>query len=124
VLLLVIIVGLWELLTAVGILDAFFISSPSRIVNQLVEFFKTGEMWHHIGITLYETLAGFIIATAIGTFIRNSERRLDAFIILFDIIAHYRDRIRIFTDKFTVFSGNFVRSRFCLILRHDRICSK
>ena len=69
VLLLVIIVGLWELLTAVGILDAFFISSPSRIVNQLVEFFKTGEMWHHIGITLYEALAGFIIATVIGTFI-------------------------------------------------------
>lgn len=68
-LLLVIIIGLWELLTAVGVLDAFFISSPSRMVNQLVEFFKTGEMWFHIGITLYETVLGFIIATALGTFI-------------------------------------------------------
>ena len=51
--LLVVIIGLWELLTAVGVLD----------------FFKTGEMWFHIGITLYETVLGFIIATALGTFV-------------------------------------------------------
>ena len=30
-LVLVVIVGMWELLTAVGALDAFFMSSPSRI---------------------------------------------------------------------------------------------
>lgn len=68
-LLLVVLIGLWELLTALKVLDAFFISSPSRIVGQFIEFFKTGEMWYHIGITLYETILGFVIATALGTFI-------------------------------------------------------
>lgn len=68
-LLLVVLIGLWELLTATGVLDAFFISSPSRIVKQFINFFKTGEMWYHIGITLYETILGFVIATALGTFI-------------------------------------------------------
>lgn len=69
ILILVSIIGLWELLTAVGILDAFFISSPSRMIKQFIQFFETGEMWYHIGITMYETILGFVIATALGTFL-------------------------------------------------------
>ena len=69
ILILVLIIGLWELLTAVGILDAFFISSPSRMIKQFIQFFETGEMWYHIGITMYETILGFVIATALGTFL-------------------------------------------------------
>lgn len=69
ILILVAIIGLWELLTATNVLDAFFISSPSRMIKQFAIFFSTGEMWYHIGITLYETILGFIIATALGTFI-------------------------------------------------------
>ena len=58
-----------ELLTAVGALDPFFFSSPSRIVSTLAEFFSSGEMFTHIGVTLYETLIGFLIATFLGTLI-------------------------------------------------------
>ena len=62
-------IGLWELLTALGALDPFFFSSPSRIVSTLAEFFSSGEMFTHIGVTLYETLIGFLIATFLGTLI-------------------------------------------------------
>ena len=58
--------GLWELLTHYGVLDAFFISSPSRIVKQIITLAKTGELWQNTWITLYETLIGFAIATALG----------------------------------------------------------
>lgn len=63
------IVGLWELLTATKVLDPFFLSSPSRIFTTLVDTFANGNMLYHIGITLYETIVGFILATALGTFI-------------------------------------------------------
>ncbi len=63
------IIGLWELLTATKVLDPFFLSSPSRIFSTLVDTFANGNMLYHIGITLYETIVGFILATALGTLI-------------------------------------------------------
>lgn len=64
--LLVAFVGLWELLTAVGFLDSFFVSSPSRIVKQIITLFKEGTLISHSLITLYETILGFVIATVLG----------------------------------------------------------
>ncbi len=58
--------GLWELLTYFKVVDPFFISSPSRIVLQIVELCKNGTLLTHTWVTLYETLIGFTIATVIG----------------------------------------------------------
>jgi len=58
--------GLWELLTYYKVLDAFFVSSPSRIVKQIIELAKSGELWYNSWVTLYETLIGFAVATALG----------------------------------------------------------
>ena len=69
ILLFLVIIGLWELLTATKIMDPFFVSSPSRIITKIGQMFASGESWIHIGTTLYETLLGFILATGIGTFI-------------------------------------------------------
>ena len=93
VLLLVAIVGLWELLTYVGVLDAFFISSPSRMINELVELFKDGMLFYHIGVTLYETLIGFLIATVLGTLIaiilwwsRKLRKILEPYIVILNAL--------------------------------------
>lgn len=59
---------IWELLTAFKIMDPFFMSSPSRIVKTIIDLFKTGDIFTHIGITVYETILGFILATVLGTF--------------------------------------------------------
>lgn len=64
-----VLLALWEVLTLTNIIDPFFLSSPSRIVNALIDTFINGNMFYHIGITLYETLIGFVLATALGTFI-------------------------------------------------------
>ena len=66
ILLLVLIFGLWELLTALNVLDSFFVSSPSRIIKTTKELFATGNLLHHMWVTLYETILGFLIATVIG----------------------------------------------------------
>lgn len=57
---------LWEMLSKYEIISSFFFSSPSKIVNTMVELYKNGELFHHAKITLSETLLGFTIATSIG----------------------------------------------------------
>ena len=69
ILILVIFFALWELFASCGIIDSFLSSSPSRIVKTLKDLLSTGELWKHIGTTVYETIAGFFIATAAGTFV-------------------------------------------------------
>lgn len=65
-LVLALILGLWELLTAVGLIDSFITSSPSKIVKTIRELFINDNLLYHIGITLYETILGFIISTLLG----------------------------------------------------------
>lgn len=69
VLILLAFIGLWELLATYGIIDPFFFSSPSRIFRTFITLFSSGTLWGHIGITLYETVIGFIIATLLGSLI-------------------------------------------------------
>lgn len=57
---------LWEVLTVCGAVDAFFVSSPSRIVRTIGALSASGELWLHMGITLYECALGFAITTVIG----------------------------------------------------------
>ncbi len=66
---LVLLLGVWELLTATKVIDSFIYSSPSRIVKMLISLFKEGKILHHCWITLYETILAFGISMLIGTII-------------------------------------------------------
>ncbi len=65
-LILVAIFVLWEILTKYGVLDPFFVSSPSRMAKTLKSLYESGELFLHIGTTLLETIVGFLLATIIG----------------------------------------------------------
>ncbi len=62
-------ISVWEVLVSVGLLDAFFFSSPSRICKTFAELLVSGNLLYHMWITLYETIIGFLIATTLGTFV-------------------------------------------------------
>ena len=66
---LVVIVGLWEILSYFNVINTLIFSSPSRILNTIGSLYSSGELFYHIGITLYETLLGFAISTALGLLI-------------------------------------------------------
>lgn len=59
----------WECLSRFGIIDAFFFSSPSRIVRYLPKVNTNGTILVHTGITLYEIIISFLvtIVLSIGT---------------------------------------------------------
>lgn len=67
--LLVFILGIWELFAQLQIIDSFFTSSPSKMFSTIVDLANAGDLWKHIGTTLYEAILGFVIATALGVFI-------------------------------------------------------
>ena len=61
--------GLWELLAHLEIIDSFITSSPSRICKTIGALFVENNLLYHMGITLYETILGFLIAVGLGYFI-------------------------------------------------------
>ncbi len=62
-------IALWEFFARVGVIDPFIGSSPTRIWETLARLYSGGELFGHIGITLYETVVGFILGTVLGTLI-------------------------------------------------------
>lgn len=64
--LLVLFFGLWELFTRIGVIDGFIMSSPSRVIKTIGELYASGTLFYHIGVTLYEAVLAFVIATGVG----------------------------------------------------------
>ena len=64
--LLIAILGVWETFANWGVIDPFITSSPSRIVITVRTLFINDNFFYHIGITLYETIVGFMLAVGVG----------------------------------------------------------
>ncbi len=60
---------IWELLARWDVIDPFIFSSPSRLTGIIAHLYADGSLFRHIGITLYETIVGFLLGTAGGTLI-------------------------------------------------------
>ena len=55
----------WEIAARFGIINSFIFSSPTRSVKMLGTLLDSG-LLTHIGITLFETLAGFFLGSISG----------------------------------------------------------
>ena len=56
----------WEILARFDIINTFTFSSPSLIIKTFAELLRNGSLFSHIGITLYEVILCFLLATIIG----------------------------------------------------------
>ncbi|OUM90415.1 MAG: ABC transporter permease [Bacillus thermozeamaize] len=56
---------LWQLSSGT-IIDSFFISKPTEIFFRLYQWTISGELFHHLAITMEETVLGFIIGAIAG----------------------------------------------------------
>lgn len=55
----------WEFLANIKVIDSFIASQPSRILDTFINLFSN-DLIKHLGVTLYETLVGFIAGTMFG----------------------------------------------------------
>ena len=56
----------WEFLAKFDLINTFTFSSPSRVIHTIINLFSDNNIFHHIGITLYEVFISFILAGGIG----------------------------------------------------------
>ena len=68
-LLLIFIFSFWEIAGRLEWIDPFIMSQPSRIIKTIVSLSKDGSILLHMGVTLYETIIGFVSGTILGTII-------------------------------------------------------
>ncbi len=59
----------WEIAGNLRWIDPFITSQPSRIIKTVISLHQEGFLYQHIGITVLETVIGFISGTIIGTLI-------------------------------------------------------
>lgn len=83
----------WELSSRMNWINPLIFSSPSRVGQVLVENLTNGSLWLHMRITIFETLAGFLIGTLIGVILAfllwYSERFskiIDPYLVVFNAL--------------------------------------
>src|SRR6185437_16182378 len=84
ILVFIVMMGLWQLLSDLGILDPFFFSRPSDIALRLWEWLSTGFIWEHLATTLIEALLAFVIGTLLGILFGLAFARIELLAAVFD----------------------------------------
>ncbi len=80
----ILVVGLWEGLTAAGWVDPFFFSRPSLIGVRFYKWFFSGTIYLHIYMTTIETLLAFITGSVLGVVFGLLFARIPTLARLFD----------------------------------------
>jgi NitT/TauT family transport system permease protein len=89
----VLVIGLWEaLIPALGVSKIIMVA-PSAIVMALVQLLQTPRFYEHLGVTVWETLAGYaigvVVALVLGTLISQSrlfEKTLYPYVVAFQAV--------------------------------------
>ncbi|KEO81159.1 ABC transporter permease [Tumebacillus flagellatus] len=91
VLIAVLLLAVWEIGARLNWINPFLFSMPSKIWAQFLSMLHDGSLLHHTWITVYETLAGFLLGTIAGTLLSILlwaspflARVLDPYIVIFN----------------------------------------
>src|SRR5690625_3659394 len=66
---LIVFVAMWEIASRLYWIDPLIFSSPSQVFEVIIASFAGGSMLTHVQVTLFETIAGFLIGTIAGIII-------------------------------------------------------
>jgi len=65
-LLLLVLFGIWYVLTETGVLAPFFFGKPLKVLHVIWEWFASGKIYPHLAITLLETILAFVAGSLLG----------------------------------------------------------
>ena len=66
VLIVVVFFATWQYLSSHNIINSFIFSSPSKVINTIYNLYLGGDLFHHIWVTVYETLIAFGIGLVLS----------------------------------------------------------
>lgn len=59
-------ITIWELASRFGVINTFLTSSPSKVLETIIDLYNNNNLFSHIYTTTYETLISFALGTVIG----------------------------------------------------------
>lgn len=68
ILILVLFITIWQLLSDKGIINSFLCSSPKKVVDTVINLWKSNDLLIHVWVTLKEILISFGLGSIIGIF--------------------------------------------------------
>lgn len=105
-------IAFWEISTHYGIVDPFIFSSPSRVIKTIAEMTVDGQLFLHIGITLFETIVSFALVNLIALIVavilwwnNNISRVLEPYLIVLNSLPKSA-----LAPVFIVWLGNNVKT--------------
>ena len=101
-LILILFLGLWEITSRLGMIDSFVFSSPAKIVRCFWSMVLDRSIFHHLGITLYETILSFLFVTGIS--------------ILIAVILWYSKKLSEILDPYLVVLNSLPKSALAPLL--------
>ncbi|AFS77719.1 ABC transporter permease protein [Gottschalkia acidurici 9a] len=102
ILILVVFLALWELAARLKWVDTFLTSSPYEIYKLFISFLSDGTLFKHIGISVMETVIGFLIGTILG--------------IIIAIILWWSDFLAIVLDPYLVILNSLPKTALAPII--------
>ena len=66
---LILLLIIWQLLADFELINTFISSSPKKVIETIISLHEQQNLYHHIWITVYETIISFGIGTILGTII-------------------------------------------------------
>lgn len=86
---------IWQIASKAGILSAKTLSAPTDVLLAAVELTQSGELFHHVWVSLWRALIGFLIGGGIGFILglvnglfRTSEMLVDTSVQMLRNIPH------------------------------------
>jgi NitT/TauT family transport system permease protein len=89
----VVVLGGWDLSAATGVVNPFFWSSPSLILEKAIEQFGAGTLWGDIVFTMSSAILGFALGTVLGTALglsfwwsKTYAKTVEPFVVMFEAL--------------------------------------
>jgi len=60
---------IWEFAARAGWVDTRFFPPPSQVAETFASMIRSGEWFHHVGLTLWRVLSGFLAGSILGVFV-------------------------------------------------------
>lgn len=107
----------WEILSKIGFFPSNLLPAPSTVLATIIELTWSGEIFRHIGITLYRVIVGFIIGSTIATILGSLTGYSRLFYDLFDPLLQSLRNIPslAWVPLFLLWMGIYETSKIALI---------
>jgi sulfonate transport system permease protein len=62
-----VLVVVWELVSRLGLVAPNLLPAPTTVLQTILDLARSGDLFRHIGITLYRVAVGFVLGTLVAT---------------------------------------------------------